>query len=324
MKPAEQLKSRLDGAIGEIVFGAGELIHGLCLALINGGHILLEGVPGVGKTLLAKTLAAQLGGDFKRIQCTADLMPSDMTGVHVYNEQSRGFELVRGPLFADVVLVDEINRTGPKTQSALLQAMEEGAISIDRETYRLRDNFLVIASQNPFEFEGTYPLPESQLDRFLLRMIISYPDPQNEIRVLRTYDRPGGGHGEATAISAAIDAALIAAAREQTAQVHVADELYQYITAIATASRQHALISLGLSTRGALGLMRCARAHAALRGGDFVTPEDVKAVAPAVMAHRLILTPEATLENIGAAALVDAVFAQVAVPRAPAAETSNG
>ncbi len=326
MKPAQQLKQQLQHSIGQAVFGADGMIHGLCLALINGGHVLLEGVPGVGKTLLAKTLAAQLGGDFKRIQCTADLMPSDMTGVHVYNEQTHGFELVRGPLFANVVLVDEINRTGPKTQSALLQAMEEGMISIDRETYPLHDNFLVIASQNPYEFEGTYPLPESQLDRFLLRMIITYPDAQNETRVLQTYDRPGGGHAGRTgpAAEVTVTAELLDRTREQVATVHVAAPLYQYVVAIAAASRSHPKVSLGLSTRGALGLMRCARVHAALHGAEFVTPEDVKAVATAVIAHRLILTPEATLENIGVDAIVDAIFSQVDVPREQLSPESAG
>ena len=255
-------------------------------------------------------------------------MPSDMTGVHVFNEQSRTFELVQGPLFANVVLVDEINRTGPKTQSALLQAMEEGFITIDRDSYALPQNFLVIASQNPHEFEGTYPLPESQLDRFLLRMIITYPDEQNEIQVLKTYDKPGGGH---TAKIAAPDTvasagALIEQAREQVANVHVSDVLYQYVISIANASRAHQHISLGLSTRGALGLMRCARVHAALRGAEFATPDDVKSVAPAVMAHRLILTPEASLENTDPRALVEAVFSQVEVPReahgGPAAEST--
>jgi len=328
MKPAEQLKQQLNHAIGQVVFGAEELIHGLCLALISGGHVLLEGVPGVGKTLLAKTLASQLGGVFKRIQCTADLMPSDMTGVHVFNEQSRNFELVQGPLFANVVLVDEINRTGPKTQSALLQAMEEGFITIDRDSYALPQNFLVIASQNPHEFEGTYPLPESQLDRFLLRMIICYPAAEHEMQVLQTYDKPGGGHAaSASATSATAASALIEPAREQVASVHVSELLYQYVINIAHASRAHQSISLGLSTRGALGLMRCARVEAALRGAEFVTPDDVKTVAPAVMAHRLILTPEATLENIDTRELVESVFSQVEVPReqrAPAAQPIPG
>lgn len=318
MKPAEELKQQLNHTIGQAVFGAEELIHGLCLALISGGHVLLEGVPGVGKTLLAKTLASQLGGEFKRIQCTADLMPSDMTGVHVFNEQSRAFELVQGPLFANVVLVDEINRTGPKTQSALLQAMEESFITIDRESYALPDNFLVIASQNPHEFEGTYPLPESQLDRFLLRMIISYPDANHEMQVLQTYDKPGGGHAVAASTTAGTTTpavSLIQQAREQVTGVHVSDVLYQYVVSIANASRAHQNISLGLSTRGALGLMRCARVHAALRGAEFVTPDDVKSVAPSVMAHRLILTPEATLENTDTQALVESVFSQVEVPR---------
>ena len=316
--PAQELKRQLETNFSKVIYGLGPAIHGLTLALIARGQVLLEGVPGLGKTLLAKTLAQMLSGKFKRIQCTADMMPSDLTGIHVYNPDRRCFELIPGPLFADVVLVDEINRTGPKTQSALLQAMEEGSITIDRETYELARDFFIIASQNSHEFEGTYPLPESQLDRFLLRLQLDYPDRDCEKRILAAYDRPGGGHSRSAVIQPLEDD-LIARAREQAAAIHVSDAIYDYATRIAAASRTHHQISLGVSPRGILALMRCARVEAVLRGGEFVTPDDIKAVAGQVMAHRLILNPEAVLEGVRPDDLSVAILNSVEVPRTEAA-----
>lgn len=315
--PAQALKQQLETNFSKVIYGLEPTIHGLTLALIARGQVLLEGVPGLGKTLLAKTLAQMLSGKFKRIQCTADMMPSDLTGIHVYNSDKHCFELIPGPLFADVVLVDEINRTGPKTQSALLQAMEEGSITIDRETYELAPDFFIIASQNSHEFEGTYPLPESQLDRFLLRLQLAYPDRDCEKQILAAYDRPGGGHSRSATIEPLADD-LITRAREQSAAIHVADTLYDYATRIAAASRTHHQISLGVSPRGILALMRCARVEAALRGGDFVTPDDVKAVAGPVMAHRLILNPEAVLEGIRPEDLAVTILDSVEIPRTEA------
>ena len=316
MTSARDVEAAFQTGLGRIVFGAEPIVHGLTVAMIAGGHVLLQGVPGIGKTLLAKTLAQSLGGRFARIQCTADLMPSDMTGVNVFNAQTRSFELARGPLFADVVLVDEINRTGPKTQSALLQAMEERAISIDGETYTLPPRFFVIATQNPFEFEGTYPLPEAQLDRFLLRLDMSYPAGAAEEQVLRAYDRP-----QINGVDAVPPLApeALAQAQQEVAHCHVADELYAYVIAIAAATRADARIGLGLSTRGALALMRCARVEAVLAGRAYVTPDDVKAVAPAVMAHRLMLTADALLEGATGTDIVRSVLGQVAVPGTSAA-----
>jgi len=320
----QQLLSSLNGALDRTVFGMEETIRGLCIALVNRGHVLLEGVPGLGKTLLAKTLAVHVGGEFRRIQCTADLMPSDLTGVHVYHPEKKDFEFVSGPLFADVVLVDEINRTGPKTQSALLQAMEEGFITIDRNTYNLPEDFFVIASQNPHEFEGTYPLPESQLDRFLLRLQMTYPQPEREEKVLRTYNKPGGGHEFDPDSITKMDKNLLRQAQAAIEQVYVSDAIYRYVQQIAQKTRQHPQIVLGLSTRGVLALMRCARVSAAIDGQRYVTPDDVKAVASAVIEHRLILSPDTLLEGLSAGEVLETVISDVEVPRDLAPGDSDG
>jgi MoxR-like ATPase len=311
---AELLYDKLKSNLNTVVFGMESAIHSITLALITKGHILLEGAPGLGKTLLAKSVARQLHGEFKRIQCTADMMPSDMTGIHVYNQETGQFSLLKGPLFADVVLVDEINRTGPKTQSALLQAMEENAITLDRQTYALPDNFFVMASQNPHEYEGTYPLLESQLDRFLIKQEIGYHPVDVEKQILKTYANTGGGHAQSANVET-LDAGLLDAAREQTAKVHVADVLLNYVVEIGVHSRNNALISLGLSSRGVLAILRCAKVEAAMRGGEFVTPDDVKRVATRVAAHRLVLTPEAVLEGHSQEDIFRSVMEEVAVPR---------
>jgi MoxR-like ATPase len=312
---AHKLEQELQARLGHAVFGVEQVVRGLCLALVAGGHVLLEGVPGLGKTLLARTLAAHRGGRFKRIQCTSDLMPADITGVHVFNSDNRSFEFIPGPLFADVVLVDEINRTSPKTQSALLEAMEEGTVTIDRETYPLPGNHFVIASQNPHEFEGTYPLPESQLDRFLIRLDMGYPSRDMEQRVLKFYDHCAGQRRVTPKVEAPIDSGLIEEARREADGVHVSAAVYDYVSALTTASRTHPHVSLGLSTRGALAVMRCARVEAVLRAADFVTPDDIKTVTKAVVTHRLILSPDASLEGVRGDDVVDAILTQVPVPR---------
>lgn len=312
-RPSIQAFERaLQQELGKAVVGDGRHVEALAIALLVRGHVLLQGVPGLGKTLLARSLAAALGGAFKRIQGTADLMPGDVIGVHVYDASQSRFVFRRGPLFADVVLVDEINRTGPKTQSALLEAMEERQVSSEGEMFRLAPDFMVIATQNPYEFEGTYPLPESQLDRFLMRIDLTYPAPELEAQVLREHGLRGG---TAAPQPAALDPALLRSAREALDGVHVSPAMIAYVLALAAATRVHPQVQVGLSTRGAMWLLRAARAHAGIHGGDHVAPDDVKAVAARVIAHRLSLTPEAALEGVADTALVEELLASTPVPR---------
>jgi MoxR-like ATPase len=311
----QEVESLLRRELGRVVVGAETSIRALIIALIARGHVLVQGVPGLGKTLLAKTLARTLGGEFKRIQGTPDLMPSDIIGVHVFDEAQRGFVFRPGPLFAGVVLVDEINRAGPKTQSALLEAMEERQVSVEREVFPLPADFLVLATQNPREFEGTYPLPESQLDRFMLRIDVNYPERAAEAEILARYG------GMLTAVQTTLEGvgtlepALLKLARDEADRIHVSDALSGYVLDIARASREHGRLTLGLSTRGALALLKAARITAGLRGSDFVTPDDVKEAAAWVMAHRLVLTPEAALEGLTDLELVRTVLADTPVPR---------
>jgi MoxR-like ATPase len=311
----QQLESLLAQELGRVVIGAAGSVQALVVALIARGHVLVQGVPGLGKTLLAKTLARALGGEFKRIQGTADLMPSDIIGVHVFDEATRAFVFRPGPLFADVVLVDEINRAGPKTQSALLEAMEERQVSVERSAWQLPADFLVLATQNPREFEGTYPLPESQLDRFMLRVEVGYPVREAEADILARYGGMAAAAHAALEEVTVLERGLLAQARAEADKIHVADALMGYVLDLARASRQHPRLTLGLSTRGALALLKAARITAGMRGADFVSPDDVKAVAGSVMAHRLVLTPEAVLEGTADGDVVQSLLAETAVPR---------
>jgi len=313
--PIQSLESRLQRELGRVVVGLDASIRALVIALIARGHVLVQGVPGLGKTLFAKALARTLGGEFKRIQGTPDLMPSDIIGVHVFDESQRTFVFRPGPLFADVVLVDEINRAGPKTQAALLEAMEERQVSVERQSFALPPDFLVLATQNPHEFEGTYPLPESQLDRFMLRIDVRYPERKAETEILARY----GGTLTAAQTTlegvSSIEPGILREAREEADRVHISDALIGYVLDLARASRDHARLSLGLSTRGALALIKAARITSALRGSDFVAPDDVKEVAQWIIAHRLILTPEAALEGLSDREIVDGLLADTPVPR---------
>jgi MoxR-like ATPase len=308
----EGLERRLQDSLGVAVIGLKPIIRALTIAVIARGHVLLQGPPGLGKTLLSKSLAAALGGTFRRVQGTADLMPSDIIGIHIFDTGKREFEFRPGPLFADVLLVDEINRASPKTQSALLEAMEERQVTVERQTYGLPPQFLVIATQNPGDFEGTYPLPESQLDRFMLRIDMTYPERADEQAILTQYAALSGPPASSTPV---VSQAMLEEARAAVDTVHVAPELLGYVLDLAQASRQHAHLTLGLSTRGALAALRAARIAAALRGGSFVNPDDVKDVLPTVISHRLVLAPEAMLEGITTHAIVQRILEQTPVPR---------
>jgi MoxR-like ATPase len=308
----EGLEQRLQDSLGVSVIGLKPIIRALTIAVIARGHVLLQGPPGLGKTLLSKSLAAALGGMFRRVQGTADLMPSDIIGIHIFDTAKREFEFRPGPLFADVLLVDEINRASPKTQSALLEAMEERQVTVERHTYELPPQFLVIATQNPGDFEGTYPLPESQLDRFMLRIDMTYPGRTDEQAILEQYAALSGAPAGSPP---AVSQAMLEEARAAVDEVHVAPELLGYVLDLAQASRQHAHLTLGLSTRGALAALRAARIAAALRGATFVNPDDVKSVLPTVISHRLVLAPEAMLEGITTQAIVQRMLEQTPVPR---------
>jgi MoxR-like ATPase len=310
-----ELRDLLAQELGRVVIGVEASVDALAIALIARGHVLVQGVPGLGKTLFAKALARALGGEFKRIQGTADLMPSDIIGVHIFDEAARNFAFRPGPLFADVVLVDEINRAGPKTQSALLEAMEERQVSVERSVLPLPADFIVLATQNPREFEGTFPLPESQLDRFMLRIDMSYPARAAESDILSRYGGMLAAAHAALESITVIDRALLERARAAADNIHVSAALGGYLLDLATATREHPRLALGLSTRGVLALLKAARVLAGVRASDFVTPDDVKQVAPWVLAHRLVLTPEATLEGVSDAQLVQSLLTSTPVPR---------
>lgn len=313
-KVLESFEQKLQQELASVVVGMQPVVRALAIAVIARGHVLLQGAPGLGKTLLSKSLAGVLGGVFKRVQGTSDLMPADITGVHVFDADRKDFVFRHGPVFADVLLVDEVNRTGPKTQSALLEAMEERQVTVDRHNYPLPANFLVIATQNPREFEGTYPLPESQLDRFMLRVDLGYPSKEDELAVLARYGNLDA-HSAGAPAQHVVSAEELAAAQAEVSSVHVAPELAGYVVDIAAASRAHAHVGLGLSTRGVLALLRAARISAGMRGSDFVAPDDVKQVAPLVIPHRLVLASDAVLEGVTEQMITQRLLDQTPVPR---------
>lgn len=312
-RPAEDFAWAFEAVarnVGRVIQGKADVIELVLLCLLSEGHLLLEDVPGVGKTSLAKALAASIDGSFGRVQFTPDVLPTDVLGVNVWDRSTAEFRFRPGPVFANIVLADEVNRASPKTQSALLEAMGEGQVTVDGVTYPLPPPFLVIATQNPIEHEGTYPLPESQLDRFLMRLSVGYPDRQAEVDVLTT-------HGNDDALShlrPVATAQHVVAMAQAVRSVHVAPTLQHYLVDLAGATRRHPQVSLGMSPRATLALQRVARARAAVAGRSYVMPDDLKALAGPVLGHRLVLTPEAQLRGVGLPDVLAEVLGSVPVP----------
>lgn len=307
--------ARVRTEVGKAVVGQDGAVTGLMIALLAGGHVVLEGVPGVAKTLMVRTLSMALHLDTKRIQFTPDLMPGDVTGSLVYDTKAGAFEFRAGPVFTNILLADEINRTPPKTQSALLEAMEERQVSVDGETRPLPEPFIVAATMNPIEYEGTYQLPEAQLDRFLLKLVLDLPERAEEVTIL---ERSAAGFNprdlKAAGVTAILDAKQIAAARAEVATVTVSGDVIGYIVDLARGTRQSPSVKLGVSPRGTNALMAAARAWAWLTGSTGVTPDHIQAMALPVWRHRIQLRPEAELEGVSADTILRSVMQQVQVP----------
>jgi MoxR-like ATPase len=289
----QEAAERFKANVGQAVIGRSDILQMIFIALLCEGHVLIEDVPGVGKTLLARATARSLDGRFKRIQCTPDLLPSDVVGIHVFNQKTAEFEFRPGPVLANVVLVDEINRAMPRTQSCLLESMQERQVTVDWKTVALPRPFILMATQNPIELEGTFPLPEAQLDRFLLKLKLGYPSPEDESRVLSRYQQ----ENPIDRLQSVIGTAELMALQAQVRQTLIAEPVRRYVVDVTRATREHPDIRLGASTRSALGLQAASQALAACRGRDFVIPDDVKALAAAVLSHRIILKTEARLKG---------------------------
>jgi MoxR-like ATPase len=304
---------RLISEVSKAVVGKREALRLALVAMAADGHILIEDLPGLGKTLMARSFASALGLDFKRVQFTPDLMPADITGTSIYNQASSAFEFRSGPVFTNLLLADEINRAPAKTQAALLEAMQERQVTVDGETHRLDVPFLVIATQNPLEFEGTYPLPEAQLDRFLIRLSIGYPDPDDETRIL---EQRVERHEDEVAISQVMDKVGFRQMQKALEWIHVSGPVMRYIVALVGATRSNAQLQVGASPRGALALMKLARGWAALDGRDYVLPDDVKAVAVPALVHRVSLKPELWIQDQGTEQAILEAIAAVPTPSA--------
>ena len=302
--------------VGRVIVGKADQTRLVTAALLAGGHVLIDDVPGVAKTLLVRTFAASLGLSFSRLQCTADLLPADVTGSTVFDQGHSSFEFRPGPIFANVVLADEVNRATPRTQSAFLEAMEERGVTVDGHTHALPRPFLVLATQNPIELKGTFPLPEAQLDRFLLRLRMGYPSAEEEGRMLARF-RTGDPLSEVRPVDVA---GRLPAAQAEVRDVHVADDVAGYVVALARATRETPLLRLGASPRASLALLHAAQAWAALDGRDFVTPDDVQTLAAPVLAHRLLLSRDAVIERRDPEDVLRTLVAAVPVP----AEAADG
>ncbi len=301
---------RIRANVGRVIVGADEPVTLVLVALLANGHVLLEDVPGTGKTVMARTFARSIGGTFRRIQFTPDLMPTDVLGLNYYSQRTGEFEFRPGPIVANVVLADEVNRATPRTQSALLEAMEERTVTVDGETRTLPAPFVVLATQNPVELEGTFPLPEAQLDRFLVRMKMGYPNREGEAGILRRFEQSS----PLDALEPVVDAAELAVLSARLSEIHVEDAVVEYVVALVQATRQHGAFDLGASPRASLALFRASRARAAIEGRDYVRPDDVKAMAHPVLGHRLLLSSNTRLRGRTADDVLDEILQSVPVP----------
>ena len=310
MKPVQTFAARLIDNVERVIYGKRDIVELTAICLLCQGHLLIEDVPGVGKTMLAKALAKSIGGEFKRIQFTPDMLPADVTGASIYNQKTGEFEFRAGPIMAQIVLADEINRATPKTQAAMLEAMEEHQVTVDGMTHMLAQPFLVLATQNPIEYEGTFPLPEAQLDRFLMRISLGYPSAEQQVAIL---DAQQFAH-PIDSIAQVTTTGDLLAMQEQLKSVYVDTLIKQYIVQIVDRTRSHADVYLGASPRGALAMYRTSQARAALRNRDYVIPDDVKALARATLSHRIIISPSARIKDTNADGILEEILRNTPVP----------
>jgi len=310
MEQVRTLVEKIIDNVERVIKGKRDVIQLTLLSLLCDGHLLIEDVPGVGKTMLARSIAKSIGCTFRRIQFTPDMLPTDVTGVSVFNQKTREFEFRPGPIMAQIVLTDEINRATPKTQSALLEAMEERQVTVDGVTYPMARPFLVLATQNPIEYEGTFPLPEAQVDRFMMRISIGYPDPLDEMAILDSQRL----HHPIEDLEQVVAVEEFLAAQEAVKRVYVDDLIKEYIVALVNATRKHPDVYLGSSPRGSLALYKTGRARAAVEGRDYVIPDDIKMLAQPALAHRLIISPSARIKNVDPRAVIEEIVNSVPVP----------
>lgn len=315
MEEVKDLVVKVKEETARIIVGQEQVIEGVLLALVTGGHALLEGPPGVAKTLIAKTLAQILGIRYKRVQFTPDLMPLDIIGANIFDLQKQEFVFKPGPVFTDILLADEINRTPPKTQAALLEAMEERQVTVDGQVHPLSEVFTVLATQNPLEYEGTYPLPEAQLDRFLLKIKVSYPEDRSEEELYRRFQDGPATAEEFGRLTPVLDKEKILWLREMVKKVTVREELFTYVKNIVRATREHHLLNLGVSPRGGLSLLRVAKTAAAFAGRDYLIPDDIRDYVLPVLRHRLLVKAEAQIEGVTGDQILERVLAGIPVPR---------
>jgi MoxR-like ATPase len=309
VSPIREIAQEVLSEVSRVIVGYGEILQQLFISLLVNGHVLLEGVPGLGKTVMAKTFAKTLGISFRRVQFTPDLLPADITGTKIFDQNEGAFVLQKGPIFANVVLADEINRSAPKTQAALLEAMAERQVTIEGQTLELEKPFIVIATENPVEMEGTYPLPEAQVDRFLFKLWLDYPEQDEEVDIMRRQIS-----GDSPSVEAITSGEEILAAQKLMNMVYIDDRILKYIRDIVLKTRSHPQIALGCGPRASLVLMKCSKARAAILGRVYVTPDDVRALAIPALNHRVLLKPEAELEGLDVKAVIKGIIEEIPVP----------